>query len=183
MNFAGNKSARALLESDLGLDPENEQELLGDFQFRELVDRYEKNLQVSGSPAYGFYEDWDRKLQGRHAARRKIGNNTFAIRYPDFIALRLHATDILKFYPDGSFRVSTGGWNTNVTRNRVNEYMPPGWGIYSQSGTLYWAVPASRNAHLLDRFLFPFTDGDHVDREGLLHTQVPPEPKRIRKRS
>lgn len=63
---------------------------------------------------------------------------------------RLHFTDIIFEYPDGSFMVTTGGWKTITTKDRLNNHMPRGWNIYSQKGV--WFV--TRNGERV-----PFFDG------------------------
>ncbi|MGZ4798021.1 MAG: hypothetical protein ACXVJ7_11305, partial [Acidimicrobiia bacterium] len=35
---------------------------------------------------------------------RKVGNNTYVVRYADAIGLRLHSTAVVTFYPDGRAR-------------------------------------------------------------------------------
>lgn len=56
---------------------------------------------------------------------RKIGNNTYLRkREGGSIAIRLHATDILVFMPDGSVKYDSGGWKTPVTKDRMNEWGP-----------------------------------------------------------
>lgn len=50
-------------------------------------------------------------------------NNTYLIRRDvDTIALRLHSTDVVTWHADGSMEVSTGGWNTVTTKDRINGY-------------------------------------------------------------
>ena len=49
----------------------------------------------------------------------KLGNNTTLARTSEGNwAVRLHATDVVTFYRDGSVRLDTGGWNTPTTRLR-----------------------------------------------------------------
>ena len=56
---------------------------------------------------------------------RKLDNNTFELTYSNGNrAIRLHDTNIILFYPDGSFKLNTGGWQTNVTKQRINQYAP-----------------------------------------------------------
>lgn len=38
----------------------------------------------------------------------------------EFIIVRLHNTDIMNLWPNGSIMVDTGEWNTKITRNRIN---------------------------------------------------------------
>lgn len=61
-------------------------------------------------------------LQGRNANSRKIGNNTYLIRRDSYIAIKLHNTEIIQYYPD-KIVLNTGGWNTVTTKARMNEYL------------------------------------------------------------
>lgn len=56
-------------------------------------------------------------LKGKSA--RKVGNNTHLSKQGEVIVLRLHATDILTFYPDGSRRLASGGYRTATTKHRL----------------------------------------------------------------
>lgn len=56
--------------------------------------------------------------------RKKIGNNTYLIRYSDYIAIVLHYTEVLRFYPDNQIVLDSGGWQTYTTKNRINTYLP-----------------------------------------------------------
>ena len=47
----------------------------------------------------------------------------------DGIAVRLHDTDVLTYWPGGLMRVMTGGWPTVTTRRRIDDYLPAGWTI------------------------------------------------------
>lgn len=64
------------------------------------------------------------QMTGRCADRRKVGNNTYLERRADHIALRLHATDILKYWPDGSVEYYAGNWQTWTTKDRFNKFGP-----------------------------------------------------------
>jgi len=70
------------------------------------------------------YTTLNEQLQGRNHNRRKLANNTYAERHEDAIAIRLHDTDILTFYPDGRIVATTGGWKTHTTKDRLNQYLP-----------------------------------------------------------
>src|SRR5512138_1858727 len=44
---------------------------------------------------------------------RKIGNNTYLeLDHDGSIGVRLHSTRVVVWYPDGTARLYTGGWNT-----------------------------------------------------------------------
>jgi hypothetical protein len=56
---------------------------------------------------------------------RPLANNTRVQRREDgAIAVRLHSTDVVTHYPDGSFMLRTGGWYTLTTKQRMNAYSP-----------------------------------------------------------
>ena len=67
---------------------------------------------------------WDAFIdKGKNKVDRPIGSNTRVHRNSDgSIGIRLHATDIVTFYDDGRFSIDTGGWNSTVTRDRINTY-------------------------------------------------------------
>ncbi len=66
----------------------------------------------------------DQKLTGRNHDSRKLENNTYLERRGENIAIRLHRTDIVTHYPDGSFSLNDGGWNTPTTAERIQAYAP-----------------------------------------------------------
>lgn len=68
----------------------------------------------------------------------KIANNTFDITYKDKTrAIRLHRTDVITYFSDGSFRLDSGGWETMTTRNRINTYIRNGFSIRQKDFTWY----------------------------------------------
>lgn len=71
------------------------------------------------------YTHFDALLQGRNYDSRKLENNTYVTRYADnSIAIRLHSTDVVTYYPDGRVLLNTAGWNTPTTFDRIREYGP-----------------------------------------------------------
>lgn len=66
---------------------------------------------------------------------RKLENNTYLHRTPDgHLAVRLHATDVVTFYPEKTV-LHSGGWRTVTTKDRINEYSPVR--IYQTKGVWY----------------------------------------------
>ena len=58
---------------------------------------------------------------------RKIGNNTYAeIEHDKSISVRLHGTDVVRFYANGLVKLNSGGWRTHTTKQRINKYSPVG---------------------------------------------------------
>ena len=66
------------------------------------------------------------RLDGR--GRKKLENNTYLERRGDSenspIAVRLHDTDVVTIYPDGTYELNRGGWQTVTTKDRINRYSP-----------------------------------------------------------
>lgn len=56
---------------------------------------------------------------------KKVGNNTVRIDFKDGgYIIRYHHTDIIDVLPNGDILVYNGGWNTNTTRDKLNEFFP-----------------------------------------------------------
>lgn len=56
---------------------------------------------------------------------RPIANNTRLIqRDADTVAYRLHNTDVVTKHRDGRVTLSSGGWRTVTTKDRLNSYAP-----------------------------------------------------------
>jgi len=65
-------------------------------------------------------------LQGKEVLdSKRIGNNTYE--YNDKAGnkyIRLHMTDIITFLDSGNIVLNSGGWQTETTKARINEYTP-----------------------------------------------------------
>jgi len=69
------------------------------------------------------YHEAIEKLNGRD--RRKLANNTYLEKRAEGnIAVKLHATDILTYLPNGWTIYHSGGWLTHTTKDRMNTYGP-----------------------------------------------------------
>ena len=68
------------------------------------------------------YQTLDSKLTGRCKDSRKVANHTYLKRRGDDIALQLHTTDVVTFHRDGSITLSSGGWRTVTTKERISSY-------------------------------------------------------------
>ena len=61
----------------------------------------------------------------RNADCRKVGNNTYAEILPDgSVGIMLHSTYVVKINPENLYTLSTGGWTTSTTKDRINKYSP-----------------------------------------------------------
>lgn len=81
------------------------------------------------------YEQAEKILGAR--ASKLIGLNTKIQRNGDAIGITLHSTEVARFTVDGGLIVSTGGWNTVTTRERINRYLPQGLRVWTERGVLY----------------------------------------------
>jgi hypothetical protein len=107
------------------------------------------------------YQQLDAKLQGRCYERRKLTNNTWAIRDSPAINIRLYSTDILVF-TKSRVLVYARCWRTSTTLSRINWYLPSHC-IHTVKGEWFWSNGA------------PFTDGDFIDKAGKLHSKLLPK--------
>jgi hypothetical protein len=87
---------------------------------------------------------------------KKIHYQTYLIRhYNNTISIRLYATDIIVFHPDNSFQLYTNGWNTVLTRRRMNMYIPVGH-VYTDRSELYFNFP---NKYIFHEGMKVYEDG------------------------
>lgn len=83
---------------------------------------------------------------------KRLENNTYAIDRTNEVGIRLHRTDVVRFFQDGSIVLNSGGWNTVTTKDRMNRYSP--FRIQSVKGL--WSVWHD------GRFLGLFKDGMRI---------------------
>lgn len=112
------------------------------------------------------YESINACLVGRNANRRKLNPHTYAERRDNgAIAVKFWETDILLWRPDGSCVVNTGGFHTVTTKDRLNQFLPLGVGIFQRNGIWFWSAK--------DQTAGAFTDGDCVLPDGTIQMQNP----------
>ena len=69
------------------------------------------------------YQSAIEKLAGRD--RRKVGHNTYLEKLDGgAVGVKLHQTYVVTFKPDGVVVLSSGGWRTVTTKDRINTYSP-----------------------------------------------------------
>lgn len=83
------------------------------------------------------YQSANKQLQGRCYQSRKLENNTYLRRRGKDIAVQLHSTDVLTFKSNGSITIATGGWNTIITTQRINGYLPRPWRVGRERGEMF----------------------------------------------
>jgi hypothetical protein len=72
------------------------------------------------------FRHWEEFLShARDGYSRPVANNTRVHwQGEDAIAIRLHSTDVVTITRDGRYRLSTGGWFTITTLDRIRSYSP-----------------------------------------------------------
>lgn len=94
----------------------------------------------------------------------KLAHNTkihMAVNYyglVESIAVELHHTDIVTYYPDGRIKLDSGGYRSRTTAQRMNQLLPPWLGVVQRKGE--WYVE-----NLRTRDKVPFEDGMIVSAE------------------
>lgn len=97
-----------------------------------------------------------------------VGNNTveyFNAAGERFI--RLHATNVLQFNPDGKIILNSGGWKTHTTKDRLNHFLPSGYYITQKAGIWYLQNPAATEIIFQDGMVIDTITGK-IQKEGKL---------------
>lgn len=64
--------------------------------------------------------------------KMSVGRNDF----DGCLSVVLYATEIIRYYPDGTFSVSNGGFNTPTTTARLDAVLPPGFRAFHKQKQL-----------------------------------------------
>lgn len=60
----------------------------------------------------------------RGKGQRTIGPNTYMVDRGEYIAIVFHATEIIRYYPDGRVLLYSGGYRTATTKQRLSALSP-----------------------------------------------------------
>lgn len=98
-------------------------------------------------------------LTGRCKNSRKIQRNTYVQRksYGNDIAVRLHSTDVVTYHKNGDVSLSTGGWTTTTTKDRIQSYTPGNISLWSERGVFFLTAHGQT---------VPFADGIRIKASG-----------------
>ena len=110
----------------------------------------------------------NQQLTGRNHDSRKVANKTYMQRRGEDIAIQLHGTDVVTFRPDGATVLNTGGRQTVTTKERINRYLPAGWGLWQDKSI--WYLGKWDNGH--DPAVF--ADGITILADGTIQGEGPP---------
>lgn len=128
------------------------------------------------------------EVRGKIVRSRKLANNTVEYIYPSeggaikdehgtvvdygiVACVRLHDTDIIKRFGDGTVRLDSGGWRTITTKDRLQNFMPRGRSVprvhvYQANSVWYVAVLPAPNRNCEERRVFFFEDGMQIAPDG-----------------
>ncbi|HYH64728.1 MAG TPA: hypothetical protein VD866_08555 [Urbifossiella sp.] len=81
------------------------------------------------------YEEYVSFLAGEKS--RDIARNVNVRQHYGKVYVRVHDTDILVFYPGGSFSADNGGYNTVTTSDRLTQFGPRNVRFYHAAGNLF----------------------------------------------
>lgn len=110
------------------------------------------------------YKDAVEKLNGKD--RRKLENNTYLEkRDGGNIAVKLHQTDVVTFTPKNEVILSSGGWKTVTTKDRINRYSRAG--IHQKNNQ--WFVYVSADYSNPDKPVF-FENPVTIFKDGVIIT-------------
>ncbi len=106
-----------------------------------------------------YYRSLSNFLDGRES--KKLGNNTIVHRLDgDTVAIKYHNTNILKINQENIVTLSTGGWETTTTKDRLNQFLScRGFGIFQKKGT--WYIRGNDET-------VPYEDGMRITADGTL---------------
>ncbi len=111
---------------------------------------------------------------------RKLDNHTYLQRRsPDAIAVKLHDTDIVTYYADGTTVLDSGRWQTPTTKDRMNQAISPPLRIWQEQRTWYLGNAPDCWTDAGKRFVF--ADGLTIHPDGTVsNTGQAPDTKTLR---
>lgn len=68
---------------------------------------------------------------------KKIRYKTWAVREGSSVGIRHHNTTVILYDEDGTITMDCAGWRSHTTKERLNNWLPPGWGIYQKNHVWY----------------------------------------------
>lgn len=83
------------------------------------------------------FAECDKFLNGKN--KRKIGNNTELVKHKNHFTIDLHFNSIVYIYNDDSIMLTTGGFWSATTKERLNHFSP--YIIYQKMGNWFMDIP------------------------------------------
>lgn len=82
-------------------------------------------LKTVGGAVIHSYADCVKFLDGQPL--KQVASNVVIENHYEYISVVLYRTEIVRYYPDETFSVDNGGFNTLTTSTRVNQFTPDGY--------------------------------------------------------
>jgi hypothetical protein len=95
---------------------------------------------------------------GEYVSARKVANNTVERILADGTRIiRLHLTDIVTIYSNGTIEVNSDGYQTSTTKDRINTYIGPQWSLFQERGKwlLYRRADGTKHTYMDGTKLLP----------------------------
>jgi len=100
------------------------------FKMTDEVHSYEQAQEVFDRLYFAETDDYDEKPSGGTRLAYKIGPNMWISQGDGFYSVVLYDTEIIRYYPGGTFSVDNGGFNTPTTTERLQAVLPNGFRCY-----------------------------------------------------
>lgn len=79
------------------------------------------------------YQDCKELIKRSRTGEKKLALNTYLVELENGnFAVRVHNTHVVTIRRNGTFVLNSGGWWTNLTRNRINQFSPAR--LYQKAG-------------------------------------------------
>lgn len=127
MELKGYKMVEEFFVDNSGFGADDEPALRPNRFMEELTNTIKEHGQVTTTitNAGQFQVDIGVFVKNGKSKAKRIENNTYEIINDDGSrAIRLHDTDIITFTNKGTIILSSGGWQTKTTKDRLNKYLP-----------------------------------------------------------
>jgi hypothetical protein len=88
------------------------------------------------------YQEAETYLGKKNSRKLNYGKRQQAVeRRPDgVLAVRMYETDVVTYFPDGRVQLSSGGWKTVTTKERINNHIPTGNYVSQERGVWYLRI-------------------------------------------
>lgn len=103
-------------------------------------------------------------LNGKN--RKKLEFQTYLEKRGENVAVLLHETDVILFYPDDKIVLNSGGWKTKMTKDRINNYSPVS---ISQKNGIWYVIHNGKEVIFKDGITI---DGEKITGDGGTNNKI-----------
>ena len=113
---------------------------------------------------------------------KPLGGNTRLFDLGSCLAVCLHHTYVVTYYPNGSVVLNSNRWRTKTTKERINDYLPDGWSVKQEKGVWY-LIKEHATPGLVELREYIFEDGIRIGPRGGCDGKLRPKKKERKKES